>query len=1699
MTDGPKGGSGDSDGRGDRGDLYDEFDVESDDPLEAAFQDQIPTSYETPGGQPPELTPIPNDIAPSFSIPSPNDPRLTGGGNQDGAFPPYQEDNVSTSTHDPERDGPRPIESFQPFDEQDEINTAYLPANKERPEDVLADLQPPEAQHEDSVSTAVHDTASGTSEDPVYSDAALPYAETSPASEGYEEPSQEVPTIARTPKRTEPTASDLAVTQNVRPPKPPPGSLPNVGLAEAPTGLDFSDDPIPPGLDDPPTDPTATENDNSKPWLVDEPTQSSQDFSIEEEAQLGDGFDVLGEDDIVQDLGDDFEELPPDEDTGEMEAPPSLGFDLSPPQAGEQMPVTAPTFDVPISLIEDQNPQIAEELATQVASRLHSEVHDVRDIIGEQNYDEEHRDVDPRPFLESLQHNPQDMAAYAALRKIYTAGNQWMELIGLLLQQSEAVGTQEERRLLLCEMGSIFGKQLDASDKAQVVLISALLLDPMNEDTAAQLTSVTADARLWNTLFAELGQVAAQEAQASRRAALCARLGDWYIQAGHLSFAEPCFQQSLSANPNELRALIGMAVLFEQAEASDKVGEVLAHLPPSPPPGTPVELCLKIAALQERAGNYQGVTAALEEVLHQEPDHEKAQSALESLFGHQNRWSELVALLSRRATKSQDSDPDAAAGLWRRVAKIQFEELEDKRAAEQTCMGILELVKGDEDSLQMLQLLYSREARWRELAWVLERRVEITTKSREKASYLLALGRLEGDEFLEHESAAQRLRQVLELEPRNDEAHERLSDALRKLGNWSELADTLEQHALAARDEVTRAARLVEAANLRTVELSDHKEASSLLRRALQLSPDNPVILGKLGDALEKAGDLRAALEAFRDKGNAEGDPSKQALSLLRAAKIARDQLQDTPEAMDLLERAISIDPACREAVAILRQERLTDGDWEGAARALQVEIDQTQAASRRGKLLIELGEILQNQLARFDKAIEAYEGAREALGDDREVAEPLFELYISAERFRDAAEVGDILARYTSKCDPEAIAAEAVKIAAACGEIEDDERALAHLERAVTAVRGYEPALPQLADLYEKSQSWEQAYRTLSQIPDEGSRSDWVTRQARLGRVARLAGRNNEAKRVFEEILIEQPKHNEALRQVAAISESGGDLAHAIGMLEKVEVDDDELRLGHRNRIVDLAKKADDDTILERALQAVLELEPDDHRCLTMLLELQSRNERWSQVVETIERLAETVAGKPKARAKYFSAAAKIYRDKIGDLENATRMFEKVLDEDWTDLAVFAGLDKLLTEARQYELQERVYRHMIYRVSGKGRTDLEVQLWQALGEIYRSRLGRFEEAAEAFAGASRLQPDNVGLHIMLAELYQALERPAEALARHREILRLQPDRLETLQAMRELYSVAGQYDHAFCLCGSLVGRGVATPDEQKFFQDWLPMHQPLIQAMSSLSDEDWLRQLRHPDEDPYVSGIFDTILSLLLAGRVRPLKEFGLSSETLVDLSQQSSLAQQFLSIVRAFGLRHAPQLHMVRSNPGTMTFALTNPIASIMGAAMTQLAEPQRVFLTARHLAYYQGGRYLAVLCPSRADLQVTLLTAIAAVTGQDGALPAAAQKGVVQLRTSLQRTPPILERLGRLVRKFLAKGGQADFDKWLKGVELTACRAGTLMVADPRVAAAALRHDTSTLASVSPQERLQDILDFTASENYVQLRKILGVRVG
>jgi hypothetical protein len=404
----------------------------------------------------------------------------------------------------------------------------------------------------------------------------------------------------------------------------------------------------------------------------------------------------------------------------------------------------------------------------------------------------------------------------------------------------------------------------------------------------------------------------------------------------------------------------------------------------------------------------------------------------------------------------------------------------------------------------------------------------------------------------------------------------------------------------------------------------------------------------------------------------------------------------------------------------------------------------------------------------------------------------------------------------------------------------------------------------------------------------------------------------------------------------------------------------------------------------------------------------------------------------------------------------------------------------------------------MIHRVTGQGRPELEIQLWHALGEIYRTRLRKFNEAAEAFSAAAKLEPDNVERHVILAELFTATGRSEDAIKRHLELLRLDPTRVGSLKTIREYYSASEQYDKAFAIVSLLATHKQATQAELEFFEQWLP--QPMVAATAPLADDDWLVHLRAEEEDPYVSEIFNTILSFAVSLGVRPTKEFGLGPGTAVDLDQQGGglLAQQLVTAGRTLGVV-IPKLHVVRDQPAALAYALTDPPTTIMGGVLTQLGDRERVFLMGRHLAYYQGGRYLAIACPSKSELVGILAASTAVVTGREDALPKTAKPFHNRLKAWLRKNPHLAERLTGVVKRFLERGGKVDIDGWLRGVELTAGRAGLLLVADPRVALSALSIDSSGPANIPPKARFDDLTRFVVSDGYRALRQTMGIEVG
>jgi hypothetical protein len=86
-----------------------------------------------------------------------------------------------------------------------------------------------------------------------------------------------------------------------------------------------------------------------------------------------------------------------------------------------------------------------------------------------------------------------------------------------------------------------------------------------------------------------------------------------------------------------------------------------------------------------------------------------------------------------------------------------------------------------------------------------------------------------------------------------------------------------------------------------------------------------------------------------------------------------------------------------------------------------------------------------------------------------------------------------------------------------------------------------------------------------------------------------------------------------------------------------------------------------------------------------------------------------------------------------------------------------------------------------------------------------------------------------------------------------------------------------------------------------------------------------------------------------------------------------------------------------------------------------------------------------------------------------------------------------PPQIEKLRRLVARFLARGGRTNLKHWVRGAEWTACRAGLLLCGELSTAADVLENEPGA------ESRLTELETFWASEAAGELRRKLGVSLG
>ncbi|MEP7050833.1 MAG: tetratricopeptide repeat protein [Pseudomonadota bacterium] len=620
------------------------------------------------------------------------------------------------------------------------------------------------------------------------------------------------------------------------------------------------------------------------------------------------------------------------------------------------------------------------------------------------------------------------------------------------------------------------------------------------------------------------------------------------------------------------------------------------------PEALEVELAERAARLHEdRLGDPIGATPYLERVLALSPGNEAAFQRLKDILTAAERWSDLEALYDRASAAT--SDLARRAEMLVEVALICEEIIEDSEKATRYYERILEVEPLHDVSIRALDRLYVRQGKDKQLAALLEKRLENAVGD-EAFELKLRLAKLDLD-LHQPEKSLLLVEDVLG-ERINDYQARELAERLLEIGGLRQRAARMLETVYEARDEIRDLVRVLDIrlegfsadpANVdrrellrRIATLRDdrlHDDESALKTLAL-LVPADPLDVDARKRLLEIGRRLglneRVAEVLTEAAERAESEPLRGEI-LTQVASICEELLNDNARAERVYRRVLVLDEDDRDLVlpAARALERIYIAAGENAklAEMLRIQVKLEQSGPVRRELFGRLGDLCQSVLGDNDGAIAAWKARVEENPDDEQALAALDRLYETTERYHDLVSI--LERRREASADPE-LRRELMKRAA--------ETLWKKLDAVPDAIEAYRaliadfgpngPSLSALEALFRSASRWEELSDTLERHLDiaetDGERLELLAKLGDLKRehlsdvpgsleVYRRAlgidSKHPPSREALERMLgaEEAPSRREAALLLHPIYEAESDYEHLLRVLEiEVATSDDAL-----------------------------------------------------------------------------------------------------------------------------------------------------------------------------------------------------------------------------------------------------------------------------------------------------------------------------------------------------------------------------------------------------------------------------------------------------------------------------------------------------------------------------------------------------------
>jgi tetratricopeptide (TPR) repeat protein len=1310
-----------------------------------------------------------------------------------------------------------------------------------------------------------------------------------------------------------------------------------------------------------------------------------------------------------------------------------------------------------------------------------------------------------------LETDPTNDEAFVELEKLHNAAGRWEPLVELLLHRFETREETGEKTELLRKIARVFEDKLDDKNQALDALVNALSLDFHDRETARYLERMAQATGRWSEVIQTVNGWLKQQTEPQDKIRLCLHLAKWYgDDLGHPEYAQPYYSQIIQLDPLNVGATRQLASLYKKAGNWQQMGATLTRaLDVATNDLDRKEILNDLGELVEsQMQQTEQAISYFQRALEVDPHFLAPLENLERIYTARGSNRELVDVLQRKVPALKDPTDIAATKL--RVAQLYETSLGDAARAAAVYREVIDVEPMNLQGLRGLTRVYGVLEQWPELVNVLESQLQVVITEREKIDVLMQLATLHEEHFLKADLAAQRLEQVLEVDPNNEDAYFKLERNYRKLRQWLDLINTYDRHIAATLDRKTKVELYGAIAQVYADEVEDAERAVDAYKNIVDLDDQNIPAQEALAKLYDKLGDAARSIEYMTRVAELTQDTKQRVDAFYRIAKALDEKLSDRVAAQERYEMALDLDASHVPTLAALRQIAIDSADYDKAARYLDQEQSYTQAPRQRARLLVELGKLREDMLGDHPSAILAWEAAYEADPESEDAAQPLADEYIATEAWAKAEPLLDMLVRKSGKRERAEQHALQNKLGRVCAALEKDDKALKAYTAAHQLDLTDETTIRGLADVCFRLKDWGAAltnYQKVLTALGEGETAARADVYYRLGCIKREQGQAKQAINNFEKALSVDSAHRPTLESLVSLYTELKDwkqvVAYRRQILDDVFEADDRFRM--LNEIADVWNDNDRNPMRAiEALEEAREIQPLNPGLLHKLIALYQATENWSKMIDTLQAIADNEKDGGR-KSKFLYTMAQLYRDKEGDQDKAVELFSEALDLNPTYLEAFERINKLLTAKKDWKALERAFRKMLRRMSTANisNPDLEFNLWHNLGLIYRDRLKDMTSAIEAFKMATRFKPDEAVERQILAELYETTDQTEAAVGEHALVLQKDPLRVDPYRSLYKLYLRMHEYDRAWCMCAALAFLRKTDEEEQRFFEDYRP--RGMIQVKSRLDNEAWVKNLFHRDEILYIGKIFEMLTPAAIVAKTNQLR--SQKQLPVLDRRFRQDPATSTVTFAKTFGWAAqvlgvpTPELYVRNDVPGALMAVPATPPASVAGQTVLTGFTPQELtFIVGKHLSGYRGEHYIKNLFPTLNELKVILFSGVKIVM-HDFTVPGEMAQAVNATASELIKhmQPVQRESLKVVVQRWMEDGAKADLKRWMQAIEITACRAGLLLCADLEIAKKIIAAEPQLPGDLPPADKMKELLVFSVSEQYFALRKVLGIAVG